>query len=574
MLCCAWTMTENRNFIARLYYRALFPNIIAVLGGTVNVFFDSVFIGRKLGDTGLESVNQCLPVYLLLCTIGSLYASGASFLSSHAIGADDSAEGKRIFQGALLDSLLVGGVFCLLGFAFSGNIANMLATERSCGYVYLYLRITFLGGITKILLYIPYFYLRLEGKHKQAMTAMLTMTWLNIALDYLFLFVFDFGIKGAAWASVIATTVATVMSFAFLWAGKGSFQPGLKFLRISDRTAIFRYGSPMALNNLLSSVRILVVNLILGSMGIVGLVPIFAIVNNLNEFSICIQNGVPQTGAAMTGIFYGEKDARSVRRTVNTELFAGAALSLVFAAFLALFPAKLGALFGSGADCAFAVRCLAASLVFATVNSVMSYTYNAVGQVAAANAVTVCRSFAAVAFFALVFRGLGERIWLFYPCSELFTFALIATGGFYIARRKRLMPFYLIDDSLERSGSSVSFTVECSDEKICGASEKIRSFCEQNDFTKKETMVISLALEELMTIITQKSRPSDGFMDVRVLAWENKRIIRIRSAGRRYNPIEAQDGSLDYMGVKMICGLASRTEYLSALGVNTLIIYI
>ena len=87
-------------------------------------------------------------------------------------------------------------------------------------------------------------------------------------------------------------------------------------------------------------------------------------------------------------------------------------------------------------------------------------------------------------------------------------------------------------------------------------------------------MTISLALEELLTIITHESCPPDGFMDVRVLAWDEKRIIRIRSGGRRYNPVEAQDGSLMYIGVKMICALAERTEYLSALGVNTLIIYI
>lgn len=84
-------------------------------------------------------------------------------------------------------------------------------------------------------------------------------------------------------------------------------------------------------------------------------------------------------------------------------------------------------------------------------------------------------------------------------------------------------------------------------------------------------MVISLALEELLTIITQNSCPPDGFADVRLLVWNDKRIIRIRAAGKRYDPIEVQDGSLDYMGVKMICGLAERTEYLSALGVNTLI---
>lgn len=567
-------MRKNSEFIRRLYFRALFPNVIAVLGGTVNVFFDGIFIGRKLGDIGLESVNQCLPVYLLLCTIGSLYASGASFLSAHAVGENDAERGTRFFQGALLDALLVGFVFCLAGFCLSGQLAALLGTASSYEYVRLYLRITLAGGVAKILLYLPYFYLRLEGKNRHAMTAMLTMTFLNIVLDYCFLFVWDFGIRGAAWASVIATVVAAGMSFAFLFAGKGSFRPGFRALRMSERAAVFRYGSPMAVNNVLSAARILVLNLILGSMGIPGLVSVFAIVNNLNEFSICIQNGVPQTAAAMVGIFHGEKDAKSVRSTINVELFAGTALSLVMAAFLTLFPAQIGQLFGSSTDCAFAIRCLAASLIFATANNVMSYSYNAIGQLAAANAVTVCRGFAAVAAFALIFRGLSEKIWLFYPCAEIFTLALICIGSAWTARKKQLIPFYLIDDALERNGNSTSFAVLCEDGEICEASEKIQTFCGQNRFTPKETMAISLAIEELLTIITHKSCPPEGFMDVRVLASKERRILRIRSGGKRYNPVEAQDESLDYMGVKMICALAQKTEYLSALGVNTLIIYL
>ncbi len=565
---------ENSKFISSLYFRGLFPNVIAVLGGTVNVFFDGIFIGRKLGDAGLESVNQCLPVYLLLCTVGSLYASGASFLSAHAIGENDVEEGKRIFQGVLLDALLVGGGFCLLGFVFAGPLAKLLGTAVSIPYVYLYLRITMIGGIAKIMLYIPYFYLRLEGRDKQCMTAMLTMTVLNIVLDYILLFPLDFGIGGAAWASVTATVVAAGMSFFFLLSGNGTFRLGFQKLHMSDRAAVFRFGSPMAVNNMLSSARIFVVNLILGSMGIGGLVSVFAIANNLNEFSICIQNGVPQTGAAMAGIFYGEKDSKSVRAVVNIELLSGIALSFLSGAVLFLFPAQIGRLFGSSADCGFAVRCLAVSLVFATMNSVMSYSYNAVGQLAAANMVTVSRGFAATAVFALLFRGLGERIWLFYPCAEISTFLLLTACSFLFAKKKCLTPFYLLDDTLERSGNATSFAVACNDVDICEASEKIRYFCGDNHFTDKETMTISLALEELLTIITHESCPPDGFMDVRVLAWDEKRIIRIRSGGRRYNPVEAQDGSLMYIGVKMICALAERTEYLSALGVNTLIIYI
>lgn len=53
-------MKTQNYFITKIYLKALFPNIIAVLGGTINVFFDAIFVGQRLGSVGLESVNQCL----------------------------------------------------------------------------------------------------------------------------------------------------------------------------------------------------------------------------------------------------------------------------------------------------------------------------------------------------------------------------------------------------------------------------------------------------------------------------------------------------------------------------------
>ena len=53
-------MEQNFKFIRKLYYVSLIPNIIAVLGGTINVFFDGILVGQKLGELGLESVNQCI----------------------------------------------------------------------------------------------------------------------------------------------------------------------------------------------------------------------------------------------------------------------------------------------------------------------------------------------------------------------------------------------------------------------------------------------------------------------------------------------------------------------------------
>lgn len=567
-------MENNFKLIRKVYLTSLFPNIIAVLGGTINVFFDGILVGQKLGENGLESVNQCLPVYLLLCTIGSLVASGASCLSAVAFGENNRQEGQRIFSLAFWISILLSVVFCSLGLIFAEPLADILATEESYSYVLCYMQITLIGGIFKVLLYVPYFYLRLEGKHNRSMIAMLTMTVLNIVLDYLFLFVFELGIGGAAWASVIATIVACMMSFVFLLTDHSNFKITAIRVQKNDLYEIVKYGSPMALNNIVSAVRIFVVNMILKAMGIIGLTAVFAIVNNLNEFSICVQNGVPQTAGAMTGIFFGEKDSTSVKKLLNTQLLTGIIFSGFLCMILLVFSGQAGLLFGSTIDSSFAVKCFAVSLIFGTVNNIMSYYFNIVERTGMSNFITICRGCVLVIISCMLFCRAGERVWLFYPVSEILTMLLFLAMGEIIAAKNHFSRFYLLDESFEHSGKATSFSVECSEKQICDASEKIRVFCEENEFSPKKTMVVSLAIEEILTIIASRSLKGQGTMDVRVLNAGEDGIVRIRSGGKRYNPMEVQDESLDYMGVRMIAKLAKKIEYQSTLGVNTLVIFI
>lgn len=564
----------NSQFIRKIYFNALFANIIAVLGGTINVFFDSILVGQRLGEVGLSMVNQSLPIYMILCTIGSLFASGASFLASFALGKKDEKESQRIFHATLLTSALLALAFCLLGIIFIKPVTSLLATAETFDGVSTYVRITLTGGVFKVLLYVPFFFLRIEGKHKRGAVAMFIMTGLNIILDFLFLFKYDLGIAGAAWASVIATAVACILCFVFLFTDHPNFHFGLALYKKEDWKDIVRYGSPMALNNILSSARIFALNLILRSVGGSSLLSVFAVVNNVNEFSICIQNGVPQTATAMTGVFFGEKDFGSVKALLKTQLNAGIILSVCFSLIITALSGKIGLMFGFTGDCRIAVICFAVSLLVATANNVLSYYFNAIGEISMANSVTICRAFVFVVLFTFLFKGLENWIWLFYPAAEIFTFLFFLFIGLFYADRRKLTRFYMLDESFEKNGTVISFSVPCDNEKISAAGERANDFCMDNGFNTKKSMAISLAIEELLVIISQKSLKGEGTMDVRLLKSGEEGIIRIRSGGKRYNPIEQTDDSLDYMGVRMIAKMAKKIEYLSTLGVNTLIITI
>ena len=567
-------LKKDGCFLKKIYYPALFPNIIAVLGGTINVFFDGILVGQRLGDSGLQAVNQSLPIYLILCTIGSLLASGAYILSSIEFGKENKEEAQRIFNATLWMTLLISIIICVAGYIASSGIANIVSTPQTYEYVLTYVRITIIGGVFKIMLYISYFYLKLEGKNKRLMYAMLLMTVLNIFLDYVFLFVFDMGMSGAAWASVMATAVCCILTFMFLFTGNSNFKPRFAMIKMKDLTAILRYGSPMALNNVLSSLRVLVINLVLKTMGISSLLTIFAVLNNVNELSICIQNGVPQTASAMTGVLSGEKDSSSVKKLLNIQIYTGIILSGILAVVFSVFSKSLAYIFGSKVDCTFGIVCFSISLIFATFNCIMSYYYNAIGRITQANIIIICRVLVTVLGFIVASEMLGEKIWLIYPVAELITSIIFLLSGLYISRMPDISRFYLIDESFERSGKKMSFEVACNVEQICVASEKIRDFCDENELAPKKAMAVSLSIEEMLTIISEKSLMGHGSIDVRVIISGENGIIRIRNSGKRYNPFDEQDDSLDYMGVQLISKLATDIQYLSVLGVNTLIIFI
>ena len=564
-------MGKQEGMLRNLYLRWLVPSVIGMLGGTVNVLFDGILTGLRLGETGIASVNQSMPVYLMLCTVGSLIAAGASACSAEAAGGGMQEEAERYYGTAMEAALVFGGIFCFLGVLGSGLLAGVLGSAESREMVETYIRITFFGGIFKILLYMAFFYLRLRGKAKQAADAMLVMAVANIALDYVFLFWLDLGIAGAAWASVLATAVACGMGFGALgWKKGGALFTPVR-LEAEKLLRIVKNGSPMAVNNLLSAVRLLCLNQIMDQVGGSTMVAVFGITNSINEFSICIQNGVPQAASAMQGIYYGERDQDSIRTLLWLQLKVGAVLSACLAAGLLLGGREVGALFGVDQDLRFPVACLAVSIILGTINSVMTYYYYSIMKPGMANLITVLRVFAVTVPMAYVMRPLGDRIWLFYWTAEGLTFIIWIIIGRFYANKNGGKDLYFLEPELF-GGTWIRETVACNNQAVCEASEKIQSFCGTSGFSEEQAMTIGLAMEELMVIVAEKAMENQGTMDVRIYQNGDGGILRIRFEGKSYNPLEYAQESLEYLGVQMIINMAKKTEYQSMLGFNTLIV--
>ena len=503
-------MLRDDHFLRREYGRTLIPVMFSVLAGTINTLIDSAFVAQRIGNDALAAVNMCGPLYQLICTFGSLLAGGASILSSGEAGRDDMESSRRYYHTALLLGLAVGALATAAGLFFCAPISLLLSQGGALsGYVYDYSLATFAGLIPVVIAYIPLYYLQLEGKGKEIMIMMGIVIGTDVVLDWVFLYLFDFGMAGAAAASVLSMAASCVYGFLALQEEHSAYRFDGRLLGFKGTWEILKYGSPAAVGNLMDAVRLFLLNsLILLTLGTKG-AAVWAVLNSLSELSLCISSGVPQAAGPMIAVFHSVKENSGIRILLSNLLVG---LKRFF------FP-------------------LAAALVLAACGGPF-WLFLPLGGVLA-----VC---CCAAVTAAVSRKSGK-------------------GGHCLSR------FLLLDDYLEREGLVLDFSIAPSEQNICDASDQIREFCIRNHMDQKGTNRIAMAIEEMLMVMKEEN-PEMKSVDLRAFALETVTGIRIRCAGDRYDPFErAKDQEdLRYLGVNMLRSMAGEISYSYTLGMNTL----
>ena len=575
-------LRQDDGFIRAAYRRALIPGMLSILSGNLNILADGVLVGQKLGSGGLAAINLCVPVYLFLCVVGSLLVSGACIQASKAIGRGDGERGTLLCRTAVWSCAAASLLITALGLLFLNPLAAAICPDPALrGMVTDYIRVTLIGALPKILLYVPFWFLRLDGRNSLVTVCMTVMGAGNILLDVWFIFGLNLGVAGAAWASVLATAAACALGLFWL-CGRGSgFPLGRGFVRDGKTWGgILRDGSPSALNNLLQSVRLLLVNGLLLSHGGEELVAVFSVLNCVSAFSLCVIDGAPQAGSAMMGIYCGERDNGSIRLLFRRELVSGTGYLLLFAAITLACSGAIQGAYALPEPLLFPLLLLAAGYLPALLLGTLIAYYNVSGHAALASLLIALRAlvFAVASLWLLL--GLGASPWWFFPLSEALTLCVWLLCAAFGRRAGRcLSPFLFLDLTFEEEGRVLNFSVDGSDGSICSASERITEFCAQNGMSPKQVMRISLAIEELLTVIVARNGRPIPF-DIKAFALPDHMGIRVRYGGVDFDPFSrrsypADSGGFDEnMGVRMIAGMADRVVYQRTFGASSLQIFV
>ena len=199
-------MNLLQDSVYKLYFKYFFPTMCAALSTSIYVLFDTIFIGQGVGSTGLTALNIVLPIYSIYFGTGLLIGIGGSTLMSIEKGRKREDKAQKIFTLSFILGLFLSLIYTVIGFVFLDEIAIILgATKEVLALVKEYMIVVVGGTIPFVMGSILAPFIRADKAPKRAMFAVIFSGFLNIILDYIFVFPLNMGMKGAA--------IATVFSF-------------------------------------------------------------------------------------------------------------------------------------------------------------------------------------------------------------------------------------------------------------------------------------------------------------------------------------------------------------------------
>lgn len=198
--------------IGKLLKQYALPAIIAQTASSLYNMVDSIFIGQGVGPLAISGLAVTFPLMNLSTAFGTLVGAGASTMLSVLLGQKNYKAANKVLGNVVSLNIIIGLAFMILALVFIDPILYFFgASENTLPYAKEYMRIILYGNVITHLYFGLNSAMRSSGSPKKAMGLTIFTVLFNAILDPIFIFGLDMGIAGAAWATVIAQTVAMIV---------------------------------------------------------------------------------------------------------------------------------------------------------------------------------------------------------------------------------------------------------------------------------------------------------------------------------------------------------------------------
>ncbi len=309
-----------------LLYQYALPSIVAMLAQSLYNLADSIFIGHGVGVLAIAALSIALPLMNLSAALGSLIATGASTQIAISLGEKNKKAATLCAGNVVLLNLIIAISYSIIALIFLEPILLFFgASQDTLPFAKDYMQIILIGNIFTQLFFGLYEIIRSSGYPKKAMRLILLAVILNCILDALFIFIFGWGVKGAAFATILAQVIAVAFELKHL-TNKNHvihFDCTIFHLKKDIVFKIIGIGLSPFIVNICNSLVVIIFNNTFKQYGGDLYIAAYGIVNRFITIIFMILIGLAQGVQPILGYNFGAKLYLRVRKTLILALMGG-----------------------------------------------------------------------------------------------------------------------------------------------------------------------------------------------------------------------------------------------------------
>ena len=362
------------------------PSITATLVGSLYNIVDQVFIGQGVGYLGNAATNVSYPLSTICLAISLLIGIGSASRFSIYLGQNEPKHAATLVGNGIVLMVIAGILYLLLGEGFLSQLLWVFgATDEVMPFARQYAGITLLGMPFLILTNGISNLIRADGSPKYSMVCMVAGAIANTILDPIFIFAFQWGVFGAALATILGQILSFLLALRYLWhfrtvtLTKDCFK-----IQVRDTFRTLYMGTSSCLNQIAITIVQIVLNHSLtyyGALSVYGQeIPLAAcgIVMKTNAILLSIIVGISQGVQPIIGYNFGAKKYDRVKQAYLLAIRWNFVVSAVSFCLFQFFPGQIISIFGNGEPLyyEFAIRFMRTFLFMVLINGVQLLSSN------------------------------------------------------------------------------------------------------------------------------------------------------------------------------------------------------
>lgn len=341
----------KRTHDIKTFFQYVIPSVLSFALSGVYTIVDGFFVGNSIGDLGLSAVNIAYPIVAVIQALGTGIGMGGAIYYSINKAEKKEKEAREYTAGALWVLIVSSILLTISVFLLNSPLLRLLGAKGdllTLGEEYI--AVIALGAALQVIGTGLVPFIRNHGGSFYAMVSMIAGFVTNIMLDYLFVWVFEQGVAGAAWATVIGQGVTMLIALAYLLRKK-QFTLSIPFSKYGKVAAsIIKIGvAPFGLA-MSPNISLIIINRFSMSYGGEPAIATYACIAYVICIIYLILQGVGDGSQPLISRHYGEKNFEKLKSTRKLAYGLAMFLSVIGCVIMYVTKGSLGILFGASSE--------------------------------------------------------------------------------------------------------------------------------------------------------------------------------------------------------------------------------